>query len=74
MAVSGNPEGKVPVVDDLLSSHEREIYPNTSLDENCIEFDFQTDRICQVDLRPTFLVLKKKLSGAVVTILTKPEK
>ena len=43
VAVSGNPGVKVPVVDDMLSSHEQEIYPTTSLDENSIEFDFQTD-------------------------------
>ena len=38
VAVSGNIEGMVPVVDDVLSSHKQEIYPTTSLDENCIEF------------------------------------
>ena len=42
--VSGNPGVKIPVVDDVLSFHEREIYPTTSLDENSIEFEFQTDR------------------------------
>ena len=36
--VSGNPGVKVPVVNDVLSSHEQEIYPTTSLDENSIEF------------------------------------
>ena len=60
MAVSGNLGGKVPVVDDVLSSHEREIYPNTSLDENCIEFELQTDRNYYVDLRQSFLALKLK--------------
>ena len=43
VAVSGNLGGKVPRVDDVLSSHDQQIYPNTSLDENCIEFEFQTD-------------------------------
>ena len=61
MAVSGNLGGKVPVVDDVLSSHEREIYSTTSLDENCIEFEFQTDRNYFVDLRQTYLALKLKL-------------
>ena len=42
-------------------SHEQEIYPTTSLDENCIEFEFQTDRNYYVDLRQTFLALKLKL-------------
>ena len=41
VAVSGNLGGKVPVVDNVLSSDELEIYPTTSLDENCIEFEFQ---------------------------------
>ena len=60
-AVSGNLGGKVPVVDDVLSSHEQQIYPTTSLDENCIEFEFQTDRNYYVDLRQTYLALKLKL-------------
>ena len=61
VAVSGNLGGKVPVVDDVLSSHEQQIYPTTSLDENCIEFEFQTDRNFYVDLRQTYLALKLKL-------------
>ena len=60
MAVSANLGGKVQIVDDVLSSHEQEIYPTTSLDENCIEFEFQTDRIYYVDLRLSFLALKLK--------------
>ena len=61
MAVSGNLGGKGSVVDDVLSSHEQEIYPTTSLDGNCIEFEFQTDRNYYVDLRQTYLALKLKL-------------
>ena len=61
LAVSWNLEGKVSVVDDVLSSHQQEIYPTTSLDENCIEFEFQTDRNYYVDLRQKFLALKLKL-------------
>ena len=60
MAVSGNLGGKVPIVDDVLSSHEQEIYPTTSLDGNCIKFEFQTDRSYYVDLRQSFLALKLK--------------
>ena len=60
MAVSGNLGGKVPVVDDVLSSHEQETYPTTSLDKNCIEFEFQTDRNYYVDLRQSSLALKLK--------------
>ena len=60
VAVSGILGGKVPIVDDVLSSHEQEIYPTTSLDGNCIEFEFQTDRNYYVDLRQSFLALKLK--------------
>ena len=60
VAVSGNLAGKVPIVDDVLSSHEQEVYPDTSLDENCKDFEFQTDRNCYVDLRQSFLTLKLK--------------
>ena len=61
VSASGNLGGKVPVVDDVLSSHEQEIHPTTSLDENCIEFEFQTDRNYYIDLRQTYLALKLKL-------------
>ena len=60
VAVSGNLWGKVPVVDDILSSHEEEIYPTSSIDENCIEFDFQTDRNYYVDLIQSYLASKLK--------------
>ena len=60
VAVSGNLGGKNPVVDDVLSSHEQEIYPTSSLDENCLEFESQTDRNYYVDLRQTYLALKLK--------------
>ena len=61
VAVSGNPGVKVPVVDNVLSSHEQEKYPTTSLDENSIELEFQTDRNVYVDLRQTYLALKIKI-------------
>ena len=61
VAVSGNLGGKVPVVDDVLSSHEEKIYPITSLDENCLEFEFRRGRNYYVDLRQTYLALKLKL-------------
>ena len=60
VVVSGNLGGIVPIVDDVLSSHEQETYPTTSLDENCIEFEFQTDRNYYVDLRQPCLALKLK--------------
>ena len=61
VAASGNLGGEFQVVDDVLSSHEQEIHPTTSLDENCIEFEFQTDQNYYVDLRQTYLALKLKL-------------
>ena len=61
MAVSGNLGDRVPVVDDVLSSHELQIYPTMSLDENSIEFEFQTDRKYCVDLRQSYLALQVKL-------------
>ena len=60
VAVSGNLGWKVPVVDDVLSSHEQEIYPTISLDESCIEFEFQTDRNYYGDLRQTYLAWELK--------------
>ena len=60
VAVSGNLGGKVPIVDDVLSSHEQGTYSTSSLDENCMEFEFQTDRNYYVDLRQSFLALKLK--------------
>ena len=60
VAVSANLGGKVPIVEDVLSSHEQEIHPFTSLDKNCIEFEFQKDRNYYVDLRQSFLSLKLK--------------
>ena len=71
VAKSGNSGGKIPVVDGVFSSHEQEMYPTTSLDENCIELEFQTDRHYYVDLRQMYLALKLKLSKVVVTKLTK---
>ena len=59
--VFGNLGAKTPVVDDALSSHEPEINPTTSLDENCKDFEFQTDRIYYLDLRELYLALKLKL-------------
>ena len=61
-AVSGNFVGKVPVVDIVVLSHEQETYLTTSLvvDENFIDFEFQTNCYHYVDLRQTFLALKPK--------------
>ena len=57
VAVFGNLGGKVPVVDEVLLSHEKEVYPTTSL----YEFVYQRDRNHYVDFRQTFLALKSKL-------------
>ena len=61
VAVSGNLRVKIPIVHDyILSSHEQELYPTTSFDENWIEFEFQTGWNYYVDLRQSFLALKLK--------------
>ena len=62
MVVSGHLGVKVPVVGDVLSSHEKESYPTTSLDENCIEFEFQLDPNVDIDLRQTYLASKLKFA------------
>ena len=75
VAKSGNLGGKVPIVDDVLSSQEQEIYPTTSIDENCIEFEFQTGRNYYVDLRQSFLALKLKfVKGLGYNIYERKEK
>ena len=61
VAVSGIPGVKVPVVDNVLSSHEQEIYITISFDENSIEFEFQTDRNVYVHSRQMYIALKIKL-------------
>ena len=58
VAVSGNPGENVPVVDNVLLSHEKEMHASTSLEENCVESEFQTDRNYYVDLRQTYLAVK----------------
>ena len=61
VSVSGKLGRKVPVADDVLSSHKQEIYPTTSLNKNCIEFECQTDRNYYVNLRQAYLALKLNL-------------
>ena len=75
VAVSGNLGRKVPIVDDVLSSYEQEIYPTTSFDENCLQFEFQTDRNYYVDLRQSFMALKLKfVEGRCYETLESKEK
>ena len=61
VAVSGNLGGKVLVADDVLSSHEQQLNATTSLDVNSIEFEFQTYRNYNIDLRQSYSALKVKL-------------
>ena len=60
VTASGNLGEKVPVVENALSSREQEFYPTTSLHENCIEIELQTDRNCHVDLREMYCAFKLK--------------
>ena len=53
--------GKVPLVDDVLSSQKQQKYSNTSLEKNCKAFEFQTDQNYYVDWRQTILALKMKM-------------
>ena len=57
-----------------MSSLEQEIFHTTSLDENCIEFEFQTDRNYYVDLRQTYLALKVIFDKVVLITPTKSKK
>ena len=59
-AISGNLGGKLPVVGNFLSSHEKEFQITTSLNENCKEIEFQTNWIHSLDLKRTYLALKLK--------------
>ena len=61
VAVCGNLERKLTLVDNVLWSHKQEIYPTTSLDENRIEFKNQPDRNLYVDLREFYLAFKKEI-------------
>ena len=74
VAVSRNLGGKNPVVDYVLLSHEQKLYPTTSLDENCIEFEFHMDQNYNVDLRPATLIWNLTLSMFAVRKLTIPMK
>ena len=56
----------MPGVDNIMASHQQEIYPNTSLKENCLEFEFQTDQNYYVGLRQLYLALKLKFVKSCV--------
>ena len=43
-----------------MSSHQQEVFPTTSIDENCIDFQFPTERDYYVDLRQSLLGSKLK--------------
>ena len=58
VAASGNFGGKMPVVNNVFSSHKQDFPPSTSHDENCKEFEIQTDRNYCVDLKQPYLALK----------------
>ena len=46
---------KVPVLETTISSYIQEVFPNTSLDESSIEFEFETDRNLYLNMRDTHL-------------------
>ena len=49
---------KIPVLEPIESSHVQKVYPSTSLDENNIEFEFETDRSIYIDMRDIRLQIK----------------
>ena len=60
VVVSGSHGWNFPIVDNVPSFHEQDVYPITSLDEKCIGFENQTDQNHYVILRQTYLDLKLK--------------
>ena len=65
---------KVPVLETILSSYIQEVFPNTSLDESSIEFQFKTDRNLYLDMRDTQLSLKLQLFKGRLFDVFKDEK
>ena len=61
VAVSGTLAVEFLVVANVSSSHEQEIFPAFSLDQNSIEFEIQKDRNYYIVLRQTFFASKRKL-------------
>ena len=52
---------KVPALETIILSYTQEVFPSTSLDESSIEFEFETDRYLDLDMRDTHLSLKLQL-------------
>ena len=49
---------KIPDLEPIISSHIRDVYPSTSLDESSIEVEFETDRSNYLDMRDIHLQIK----------------
>ena len=60
VAVSGNHGAEVPVVDNVLSSHDQNVYPTFQKLRKYLTFKLQVERRYYVGSRQTFLALKKK--------------
>ena len=71
VVISGNFGGEVSVNDDVLLSHEREVYPTALFDENCVQFDCQTDLNYYADSRQSYLALKLLKVGGYETYNSK---
>ena len=63
VAVSGNLGGKVPVVDNVLSSKQQVMNLTASIDQNYLKFEFQTDRNHYVDSIQKYMASKLKLAN-----------
>ena len=66
LTISGNLRRKVPVVADVLLSHEQENYPINSVCGNCIRVAFRKFCIYYVGLILSFLAVKLKLAKGLV--------
>ena len=57
---------KVPVLEIIISSYTREIFPSSSLAESSTDFAFETDRNIYLDMRDTHLKLKLQLFKGIL--------
>ena len=46
---------EIPVFEPIESSHVKETYPSTLLEENSFEFEFETDRAIYLGMRDIHL-------------------
>ena len=57
-AIAGRFFDKIPILEPMESSHERELYPSPSLDESSIVSEFETVRSISLSMREIILHIK----------------